>query len=200
MSDLIPFASVFLISSCLFLLTGRFKNPHTGMVEDGQLPFNNAVCWRDGTGSNPVISIDHNNHLSFGIQEFDRANPTAGTVRVAVIRRVCANHNIKFTAFQIMKLAKLDWLSMNSEAFPNFLSRASQQLKLIKASKAEPINDEQLQEYITAAKMATDAILRRNMSVYLRIDADVKAGKVMLLIDILQEVGINRFELMAQCR
>jgi biopolymer transport protein ExbD len=199
--DLIPFASMLLLLSCMFFLAGRFRSPHIGMVDDSQLPFNNVICWRNGTVSSPIISIDRNNHRSFGIQEFDVDSPTAGTMRTAVIRRVCASHGIKLTAFQVAESGKLAWLSTNIEALPNFLSLSSQQqFELVRLNKVEPISDRQLREYIVAAKMATDAILKRHMSVYLRIDGDVEAGKVIHLIDILQDLGINRFELMAQSR
>ncbi|WP_305010325.1 ExbD/TolR family protein [Hymenobacter mellowenesis] len=190
-----------LLVSFMFLPTGRFESPSHGVVKDAQLPFNNAVCWRDGTGSNPVISIDHTNNFSFGIQEFEPGKPTAGAIRAAVTQRVCANHGIQLNNQQKAQANKLAWLSVNAEALPALLCLGSQQQpEPTQSRKLNLLSDKQLQEYVAAAKIETDLILKRHMSVYIRIDANAGAGRVMHLIDILQDIGINRFELMAQGR
>ena len=187
--DMVPFAGMFFLLVSFFALTTRFKAPRSGNVALEELPrCENSACISEN--SEAVIGLDTAGHYSFSL---------SGPVFQAItIQKIAAAYGIAFSHSQRSNLNRLDYLDVDVRELPSILD-ASAYHQLFRSKKVcYPLPENQLVSCVTTAKRVIQSLVHKPTYVSLLIHADTKASIVMHLIDILQNKGINRFNLKLQ--
>lgn len=184
-----PFAGMFFLLVCFFALTTRFKEPRMGNVALEKLPhYENSACLREN--SEAVVGLDTAGHYSFSL---------SGPVFQAVtIQRVAASYGIAFSRSQRSNLNRLDYLDADVRELPAILDALAYQQLFRSKETRQLLPETQLVACVAEAKWVIQSLGHKPTYVSLLIHADTKASSVMRLIDVLQNQGINRFNLKLQ--
>ena len=137
-----------------------------------------------------TITIDKKSHFFFGLSLDKRQYQTA------IIERVAAAHGINLTTWQRGELQKFPYMGMDVQQLPSYFALPkAQRYALMKTGIPFGSNNNQLEEYIDAARCIYTT--QKGMPIFCSIRADVHTPFAPLrkLINILQEQNINRFNL-----
>jgi biopolymer transport protein ExbD len=190
---MLPFASLVLLLAGLFLLVYYVPQPAGGLVRTEQRPFNIVMyCSPPDNPHDAVISLTRQNRLSFSLTNSQK-------LQAAAINQVAARHGVKLTSSQRAALETLPFLATDVRQLPAVLALpAAKRDQLIYSGAYNTLSKTQLNECITAAKEVVAKATYTRVYVGLNIDTDTKAAQVMSLIHSLQDVDVNRFNLLTK--
>jgi|GEM_PF-2850911 len=138
-----------------------------------------------------IISLDAQNRLSIATSE-------GGTQIMTIARQVAQAHRIQFTATHLRQIQQLQYLNQNIEQLPAWLSASATERQRMTTDISARLTYVQLLECLLTAQTASRAEFGKPAVLFLRIDKDVSAARVKQLLGLLQNQGINRFNLMAE--
>lgn len=188
--DLTPIAGVLVALACLLLLTCYPPESRRGLVLLKETPrVIGNVCFSVHTTSETIISLATDGHVSLAI--------TDSTLQAAILEKVGKAHGITFTVLQAGALENLPYLSTSIDDLPGLLtSSATTHQALLSAQQKSVLSYSQLAECVAYTKMLAPVLTDYPTSFLLAINAETDASKVMHLISMLQDQGINHFNLL----
>ncbi|MBD2767630.1 hypothetical protein IC235_06970 [Hymenobacter sp. BT664] len=200
--DMAPFAGIFFLVVCFFLLTSRIKSPEIGIVSDEALPLSpGATCTKGialGCTNSLVISCNPKNQFSLAVISYDSSSQPGALTQAGVIEKVAASHGITFTASEAAALATLPFLATKVEQISGFLKLPPyQRRQLARLGTVNTLPQEQLLECIAAAQKSAECSNKR-LLFFLRFDTEVRTGLVMHFLTLLRNKGIRHPILMVR--
>jgi biopolymer transport protein ExbD len=191
-NNLTPIAGVLLALASLLLLTYYPPEHRRGLVPIGETPrVIGNVCFSVHTTSETIISLAADGQVSFAV--------TDSTLQAAVLGQVGKVHGVTFTTLQAGTLGNLPYLSTSIDELPGLLTSSSAitHQALLSAQQKATLDYSQLVECVGYTKVLAPVLTGYPTSFFLAINAETDASKVMHLISMLQDQGINRFNLLA---
>ncbi|MDQ2768950.1 MAG: biopolymer transporter ExbD [Bacteroidota bacterium] len=187
--DMAPFAGLLFLLVGFYALTTQFKAPRLGNVALEELPrCENSACLPENAEA--VIGLDTAGHYSFSL--------SGPAFQAVTIQKVAAAYGIAFSNSQRSNLNRLDYLDVDMRELPAILDATAYQQLFRSKKTRQPLSENQLAACVTTAKRVIQSLAHKSTYVSLLIHADTKASSVMHLIAILQNQGINRFNLKLQ--
>ena len=187
--DMTPFAGVIFLLVCFYAITTQFKAPKIGNVALDELPYcSGSSCLPENAEA--VIGLDANGRYSFSL-----SGPLFQSI---TIQKVAATQGITFSALQRSKLSQIDYLDVDIRALPAVLDRQSDKQFSLLSRKLHPLGEKQLVACLMTSKKVIQTLVHKPSYVALLIHTETSASKVMHLIGLLQEQGINRYNLKLQ--
>ncbi|MBJ6145640.1 hypothetical protein [Hymenobacter sp. BT559] len=142
------------------------------------------------TTSETVISLAADGRVSFATNN--------STLQAAILEKIGTAHGITFTALQAGELGNLPYLSTSIGELPGILtSSAITHQALLSAQQNASLSSSQLTECVANAKAIAPILTGYPTSFFLAINAETNASKVMNLISMLRNQGVNHFYLLA---
>lgn len=171
---------VLLLMCSLFMTSAKFS------VQPAiWLPGSSNIC-SSGLNSLAVFSLDEQKRMYFQADE---------ELQTAVIEEVARQHGIHISAVQRQKLATLSFIGLDIQLLPQWLAvPAQQQPHYI----LHGIPYSQLPEYVAASQRICRRQFERQAYFGLRADQRLPSGQVMRWLDLMQEQGVNRFNLVTE--
>jgi biopolymer transport protein ExbD len=189
---MVPFASLVLLLAGLFLLPGRIEKPEEGVVPLKRLPLLSGISCSPDNKYGAVVSLNQRDQLSFALRDDKK-------LQAAIINQVAKYHGVVLNSVQLAALEAQPFLAVDVRQLPQFLALSAPHRKAsIHTGTFTSLNLTQVAECITVAQKRVALERQQPVYVSLKIDADASAARVMQLIHFLQDLGINRFNLVTQ--
>jgi biopolymer transport protein ExbD len=189
LSDLGIWSGVLLTLSAMLMTSGRFALP-APPVQVPVRPYVYSGCLRR-EGPSLVLSLDAQGRFYIDADYDSRLQTT-------MAQHVANQHHVHLTAAQLTQLRTLPFLSQNIERLPAFLSASRLERSYYSAGiSAQPGND-QVSEYLRAGLQASQQLYGRAPYFGIRADKRLPAAQVKHVIRLLQQQGINRFNLLTE--
>lgn len=192
--DLTPLAGVLFLLVEFFLLTSYPREPSRGLVAIEKVPYAaGGSCFRLSPSTQTVVSLTREGFVSF-------ANSDT-TLQSVAIRQVSGAYGVTFSTYQLAELRGLPFLATKIERLPLLLfTAASEPLgsKILKQNN--DLSKKQVVDCVKAAKLLSHSLTNLPTALFLVIEAETDASKVMELLNLLQAKSINRFYLITQSR
>lgn len=181
-----PAAGMALALVGLLLLAANPRWPSHAVIALEALPHSGAggPCLLFD-GPSVLIGLDTKGHFSFA---------TESNLQAAVLQEVSKKHHIVFSDFQLAKLKALPFLSTNVEKLSIDLAASGPaNLTIGSTQPSYLLTESQLAECTKTAKYIAPSVTGGPVYFSLLIDAETGTSKVMHLLTLLREHGINRF-------
>ncbi|MBO2008900.1 biopolymer transporter ExbD [Hymenobacter negativus] len=187
--DMTPFAGVVFLIVCFYAITTQFKGPRIGNAALEELPYHSGSgCLPENNEA--VIGLDTDGHYSFSV-----SGPLFQSI---TIQKVAAKQSVIFSASQRSKLNQIEYIDVDIRALPAILEEQSNNHLALLIKEHYPLGEEQLLACSMTSKKVIQTLVHKPSYVALLINAETSASKVMHLIELLQNQGINRFNLKLQ--
>ena len=142
-------------------------------------------------GSPVVISVDAAHR--FYVAAYDNS------MQAAIVKAVAKQHHVSFTTSQLRELRKIPFVNQDIRQLPAWLSAVEttgrQPFPVGIPSSAD---DNQVADYIAATIQASEAIHHRPAVFDLRLDASLSGAQVQEVFQLLQNHGIQYFNLILE--
>jgi len=183
--DMGPFASLFFVVSCFFLLTSTLQVPPRGLVRLEATPYL--------TGSECFNIPDHTQiHVcltSKGLLSFASSN---SATQWAILEEVCKKYGVSLSA----SLAALPFVAVKLERLSAIPSYSRSTKNRLENTVADALTTTQLLDCVAASRRLSPQVTGRPTIIYLSIDSQTNARLVMKLLHLLEQKGINRLQLL----
>ena len=157
-----------------------------GIVPNQKLPITNTIACK-GPTEFAVISLNKKGQFAFSMLE------VSPKVKAAAIQAVAYQHGICSDAEQLTELESLPFLAIDINELPRLLSLPyNRRNQLVEFAKFKPVSEDQLIACAVATRQFNRELFKRPITISLRIDTEVKSGKVLQLIDKLQLQGFKQ--------
>lgn len=191
--DLAPLSGIFLAISCLLLLIYFPSERRRGLTLLGETPYYCPACFSVPSVASLAVGLAADGRTSFAAFNTE--------LQTATLKSVSLQYGVGFSAAEVNRLEKLPFLAVKMELLPSLLTNLDSGVTALNLAGNYPaLTDEQLVSCVMTAKKVAPVCTQQTAYIFLLIDARTNASKVMRLLHLLQNQGINHFYLIAHCQ
>ncbi len=191
--NLAPLAGVFFAISCLLLLIYFSSERRRGLTLLEQTPYYCPACFSVPSVASLAVGLAADGRTSFAAFNTE--------LQIATLKSVSQQYGVSFSATGTNQLEKLPFLAVKMEQLPSLLTSSDSGVTALNLAGNYPaLTDEQLVSCVMTAKRLAPVCTQQTAYIFLLTDARTNASKVMRLLHLLQNQGINHFYLLAHCQ
>ncbi len=191
--DLTPLDGIFLAISCLLLLIYFPSERRRGLTLLEETPYYCPACFSVPSVASLAVGLAADGRTSFAAFNTE--------LQTATLKSVSRQYGVGFSSAEANQLEELPFLAVKMEQLPSLLTSSDSGVTALNLAGNYPVlTDEQLVSCVVTAKKLAPVCTRQTAYIFLLIDARTNASKVMRLLHLLQNQGINHFYLLAHCQ
>lgn len=184
-----PFASLLFIVGCFFLLTAAPKTPLNGLVRLEETPYRPCGgCLYGPDHAQLYVCLTSAGRLSFAVSEMN--------LQLASLAEVYQKYGIALSAKSVANLNALPFAATKRTSAAALLSSVESNQA---DTAAYPLTEAQLLDCVTSSRRLSPKLTGMPSGVYLVVNAQTKASRVLRLFQLLQQREITRFYLLTHC-
>jgi hypothetical protein len=188
--DMAPFASLFLVVGCFFLLTSTLKEPPKGLISLEETPHMvGNDCFNVADYTQVLVCLTTSGRLSLAVCE-------PGLQR-AVLDKVGKKYGVHFSPAVLASLGSATFIAVRLENISAaIVASASSVSASHEFSNTFNLPETQLLDCVESARTLSPKFTGQPSGIYLSIDAQTRASLVMRLVSLFQRRGIYRLYLL----
>jgi len=188
--DMTAMCDVSFLLLTFFILTATARQPEPLPVD---MPASTVQIKVPGTNLG-TITVGDGGKIFFGV--------TGPNVRVNMLNRVAEKYGLTFTDEEKQRFSLIDGFGVPVSRLKDLIAMDNTQriARGVQPGIPSDSTDNQLKEWVLAARLATAEINDQQMRVAIKGDADEEYPAIKKVIDVLQEQSLNKFSLITNLR